>query len=74
MNLLKIPAYWLGRLVGRRTPDTEPLTLSLLREATDCERRAKDYDLSDPYLAGKNDGRAEILRRWSSSANQQSIN
>lgn len=62
---------WLYRGVGRRTPDTVPLTLRLLREATDCERRARDYDVSDPYLAGVNSGRAEILRRWSSSANEK---
>lgn len=69
VELSRCVGRWLYRGVGRRTPDTEPLTLRLLREATDCERRARDYDVSDPYLAGVNSGRAEILRRWASSAN-----
>lgn len=42
-----------------------PSSLDLLREATEREKAALDYDISDPYLAGMNAGRAEILRRWS---------
>jgi hypothetical protein len=42
----------------------EITSLKLIREATLREQAAMDYDISDPYLAGKNSGRAEILRRW----------
>lgn len=63
------PERWLWRWVRRffaTKPRQSPLYFHLLREATDCERRARDYDLSDPYLAGVNSGRAEMLRRWAS--------
>lgn len=36
--------------------------LTFLRLATKFEEAARDYDISDPYLSGKNAGRAEICR------------
>jgi hypothetical protein len=49
---------WIGSKKG-------PHSLDLLKEATDCERAALDNDVSHPYRAGINAGRAEVLRRWS---------
>lgn len=55
------------KLFNRPTVDKSRQALALIREAGDCERRARDYDLTDTYLAGLNSGRAEILRRWAYS-------
>jgi hypothetical protein len=37
----------------------------ILMMATECEKLAKEFDLSDPYQAGIYSGKAETYRKWS---------
>jgi len=65
---MKRPMHWFWKLLLRLpNPPKDPrppLYFALFREEGECRQRARDYENSDQYLSGLNEGRAEVLRRW----------
>lgn len=42
--------------------NTDMMRRTLMENMAECRKRARDYRESDPFLAGKNEGRAEIMQ------------